>query len=90
MVASFNERTQHGYQLPFPVGGYWFEVFNTEAYDSMPAGGGLNTNVAGNSAGIVSDGPPLGDQPNSATMDIPANGVLVFARDRGDPILKPI
>jgi len=67
----------------FPVGGCWLEVFNTEAYDSMPAAGGYNSNAAGNPSGINSDGGPFGGQPYSATLSIPANGALVFARDRG-------
>ncbi|TPQ28551.1 1,4-alpha-glucan branching protein [Bradyrhizobium guangdongense] len=90
VVASFNETTHYGYRLPCPVGGRWFEVFNSEAYDNMPAGGGYNTNAAGNPGGIVSDGPSFRDQPNSAMIDIPANGALVFARDRGDAIHRPI
>lgn len=89
VVASFNETTHFGYRIPFPIGGRWFEVFNSEAYDSMPAEGGYNTNVTGNPNGIVSDGPPCGDQPYSAIIDIPANGALVFARDRGDPTSRP-
>ena len=83
VVASFSETTHFGYRIPFPVKGRWFEVFNSEAYDTMPAGGGYNTSAAGNPSGIVSDGPAFGDQPYSAILDIPANGALVFARDRG-------
>jgi 1,4-alpha-glucan branching enzyme len=89
VIASFNETTHFGYRIPFPAGGRWFEIFNSEAYDSMPAAGGYNSNASGNPFGISSDGGPLGDQPYSATLDIPANGALVFARDRGDPTHAP-
>ena len=89
MIASFNEMTHFGYRIPFPVGGRWFEVFNSEAYESMAAGGGYNMSAAGNPSGIVSDGPSFGDQPYSAILDIPANGAVVFVRDRGDLIPRP-
>jgi 1,4-alpha-glucan branching enzyme len=84
VVASLKETTHFGYMLPFPAGGYWMEAFNSDAYDSMPLGGGYNPNAAGNPMGICSDGPPLGNLPHSATMNIPANGVVILARDRGD------
>jgi 1,4-alpha-glucan branching enzyme len=85
VVASLNETTHFEYTLPFPAGGYWAEVFNSDAYDSMTAGGGYNPNAAGNPMGVTSDGPPLGNLLHSATMNIPANGVVILARDRGDP-----
>lgn len=85
VIASFNEMNQFGYQIPFPAGGRcWVEIFNSEAYDSMPAGGGYNSSATGNPFGIHSDGPAFGDQPYSAIINIPANGALIFARDRGD------
>jgi 1,4-alpha-glucan branching enzyme len=84
VVASLSESTYWGYQLPFPVGGYWNEVFNSDSYDSLPAAGGYNPSAAGNTWGVTSDGPPLAGFPNSANLVIPANGLLVLARDRGD------
>jgi 1,4-alpha-glucan branching enzyme len=84
VVASLSETTRWGYLLPFPVGGYWHEVFNSDAYDSLPPDGGYNPNAAGNPWGITADGPPLHGCPTSAWVVIPANGLLVFARDRGD------
>jgi 1,4-alpha-glucan branching enzyme len=85
VVASLKETTHIGYRLPFPAGGYWMEVFNSDAYDSIPVGGGYNPNATGNPMGISSDGPPLGNWPHSGTMNIPANGVVILARDPGDP-----
>ena len=61
MVASLNEVTHFGYRLPFPVGGNWVEVFNSEAYDNRPACGGYNTSAVGNPGGVSSDGPPPRD-----------------------------
>ncbi|HEY4820373.1 MAG TPA: hypothetical protein VIH62_05990, partial [Xanthobacteraceae bacterium] len=60
------------------------EVFNSDAYDSMPGDGRYNPNAAGNLFGMTADGPPLHGWPVSASVVIPANGMLVFARDRGD------
>jgi Alpha amylase, C-terminal all-beta domain len=34
IVASFANRTWFGYQIGFPRGGRWLEVFNSEAYDT--------------------------------------------------------
>jgi 1,4-alpha-glucan branching enzyme len=83
-VASLAETTRWGYPLPLPVGGHWLEVFNGDAYDDMPAGGGYTPNAPGNPGGIDGNGPPLADCPVSARIVVPANGFLVFARDRGD------
>jgi 1,4-alpha-glucan branching enzyme len=83
-VASLAETTRWGYPLPLPVGGHWLEVFNGDAYDDMPAGGGYKPNAPGNPGGIDGNGPPLADCPVSARIVVPANGFLVFARDRGD------
>jgi 1,4-alpha-glucan branching enzyme len=84
VVASFNESTYWNYGLPLPTGGIWHEVFNSDAYDSLPGDGRYNPNAAGNLFGLSADGPPLHGSPVSAGIVIPANGLLVFARDRGD------
>jgi 1,4-alpha-glucan branching enzyme len=89
VVASLSETTYWDYPLPFPVGGSWHEVFNSDAYDSLPADGataGYNAWTAGNAGGVTADGPPLQGCATSARIVIPANGLLVFARDPGDPL----
>jgi 1,4-alpha-glucan branching enzyme len=86
VVASLSETTHWSYSLPFPAGGHWHEVFNSDAYDSLPADGGYNPLAAGNPGGVTADGPPLGGLSASARIVIPANGLLVFARDLGDPV----
>jgi len=85
VVASLHETTHWSYPLPFPVGGFWHEVFNSDAYDSLPEDGSYNPNTAGNTGGVTVDGPPLQGCVASARIVIPANGLLVFARDLGDP-----
>jgi 1,4-alpha-glucan branching enzyme len=76
VVCSLNERTLHNYDIGFPAAGYWREVFNSDAYDNW-----INPLVAGNGGGVNADGPALHGLPASATLTIPANGLLVFARN---------
>ena len=81
VVATLSESTWGSYQLGFPSAGRWVEVFNSDAYDSCNANGVLvNPQVAGNQGGIDACGPPLHNQPASATIVIPANSVVVFAK----------
>ena len=68
VVASLNESTQFGYNVPFPLGGHWNEVFNSDVYENW-----VNPNVAGNGGGVDVFG-------SSAPITIPANSVLVFTR----------
>ena len=55
------------------------EVFNSDVYDHF-----VNPQVAGNGGEIYADGPPRHGLPHSAPIMIPANSILVFARDNGD------
>ncbi|MEA3186275.1 MAG: 1,4-alpha-glucan branching enzyme [Chthoniobacter sp.] len=81
IVASLNEHTfyHYGYELGFPGGGHWREVFNSDVYDNF-----TNPNVQGNPGGIAANGPPRDGLPTSAGITLPANSILVFARDVGD------
>lgn len=81
VVASLNETTfyDHGYRLGFPGGGEWHEVFNSDIYDDF-----FNPNAQGNDGGVTADGPAWDGLPNSAAVTLPANSILVFARDFGD------
>ena len=47
VVVSLNESTYYGYQLGFPGGGRWLEVFNSDIYDNW-----VNPIAAGNGGGI--------------------------------------
>jgi 1,4-alpha-glucan branching enzyme len=78
-VASLNENTFSSYELGFPRPGNWLEVFNSDVYDNW-----VNPWVAGNGGGIWANGGPLHGLPASAGIVIPANSILVFARDQGD------
>jgi len=75
VVASLSESTWYGYDLGFPSGGFWAEVFNSDVYDNW-----VNPWVAGNGGGVTASGAPMHGFEASASVVIPANGVVVFAR----------
>ena len=76
VVASLNETTFQHYQLGFPVAGQWMEVFNSDVYDHWP-----NPLAAGNNGRITVRDAAMHGLPYSTRITIPANSVLVFARD---------
>lgn len=76
VVATLAETTWWGYQLGFPSGGFWREVFNSDVYDNW-----VNPWVAGNGGGIQVNGPPMHGFATSASVVIPADGVVVFAKN---------
>jgi 1,4-alpha-glucan branching enzyme len=81
VVASLSDSTLYNYQLGFPSAGHWNEIFNSDTYDSCNANRVLvNPQIAGNNGGIDASGPPLHNLPASASITIPANAVLVFAK----------
>ncbi len=79
VVASLAEATWYGYQLGFPAAGRWLEVFNSDVYDHW-----VNPRVAGNAGAIDACPGPMHGFVASAPVVIPANAVVVFARDAGD------
>ena len=79
VVATLSESTWWSYRLGFPGKGRWLEVFNSDVYDNF-----VNPRATGNAGVIDVEGFPAHDMPTSAEIVIPANGLLVFARDRED------
>jgi len=79
VVASLNESTFWDYQLGFPGAGRWLEAFNSDIYDNW-----VNPWGTGNGGSMDANGPPMHQLPSSARVVIPANSLLVFARDAGD------
>lgn len=75
VVATLAESTWWNYSIGFPFSGPWAEVFNSDVYDNW-----VNPQVAGNGGQIFASGPPMHGFSSSATVVIPANGVVVFAR----------
>ena len=79
IVASLNEFTQYGYRIPFPSRGEWLEVFNSDIYENW-----VNPATAGNGMRMFANGPGWNGLETSADIVVPANSLLVFARDMGD------
>jgi 1,4-alpha-glucan branching enzyme len=76
VVASLNETTWFGYQIGFPSGGRWLEVFNSDVYENW-----VNPDVYANGGSVEANGGPFHGLPASAFVTIPANGLVVFARE---------
>jgi 1,4-alpha-glucan branching enzyme len=76
VVGSLNEHVLSGYMIDLPHPGTWYEIFNSDFYDHVP-----NEHVAGNSGRVVADRSGQFGYPHAALMTIPANGVIVLARD---------
>jgi 1,4-alpha-glucan branching enzyme len=75
VVASLNESSFYNYNLGFPGAGQWLEVFNSDVYDNW-----VNPQTTGNGGSITASPTPMHGLPCSASIVIPANGILVFAR----------
>jgi 1,4-alpha-glucan branching enzyme len=79
VVATLSESTHWNYQLGLPAAGRWLEVFNSDVYDHW-----VNPVVAGNGGSVVAGTAGLHGFGASASLVIPANGLVVLALDRGD------
>jgi 1,4-alpha-glucan branching enzyme len=75
VVATLAESTWWSYELGFPIAGAWREIFNSDVYDSW-----VNPQVAGNGGSIQASDAPMHGLAASASIVIPANGILVFTR----------
>lgn len=64
-----------GYRVGMPGGGRWAEVFNSDVYENW-----VNPDVVGNGGGVDADAAPMHGQDHSASLALPANSLLVFAR----------
>lgn len=78
IVASLAEDTYYGksYRIGFPAPGHWEEIFNSDVYENY-----FNHDAQGNYGGIDTDPQPLHGFAQSAGITIPANGVVMFARN---------
>jgi 1,4-alpha-glucan branching enzyme len=75
-VANLQEMNRFGYRVGFPGGGRWREIFNSDFYDEFP-----NPQTVGNGGSVESEaGFGWDGMPASATINLPANGFIVFAR----------
>ncbi len=78
VVASLSNYTRYGYRVGFPGEGRWLEVFNSDVYD-----GWVNPQVAGNGGSVMAEPMPMHGFDQSASLVLPANAILVFARQAG-------
>ena len=72
VVASLNDHTFQSYDVPWPIGGRWREIFNSDAYDDYQP--------TGNGGSIDAQWQGRDNMPATARLTIPANSLLVFAR----------
>ncbi len=79
VIASLNDTTMYNYDVGFPSAGRWVEAFNSDVYDNW-----VNPTVEGNGGAIEATGAPLHGFEASCAIVLPANAVIVFARDQGD------
>jgi 1,4-alpha-glucan branching enzyme len=78
VAATLSDMTWYNYSIGFPYSGQWREIFNSDVYDNF--GNPRNPQVAGNGGGINASGPPMHGFQASASIVIPANGLVIFAR----------
>ncbi|WP_435011622.1 alpha-amylase family glycosyl hydrolase [Tundrisphaera lichenicola] len=71
-LSTFN---RFDYRIGFPGGGSWSEVFNSDVYENW-----VNPNVVGNGGRVLAEPSPMHGFDFSASLVLPANSVLVFAR----------
>lgn len=79
VIASLNDSPYYNYRVGFPSAGCWLEVFNSDAYDNW-----VNPTVVGNGGAVEATGAPFHGFEASCAVVLPANAVVVFARDQGD------
>jgi len=75
VVVSLSNDDQYNYRIGFPSGGTWKEAFNSDVYEDW-----VNPDICGNGGQINTDNIPYDGLHFSAALALPANGVLVFAR----------
>ncbi len=75
VIASLDEQPKHGYWLGLPFAGAWREVFNSDVYDNFP-----NAGAIGNGGSVQAWEAPLDGFVATASVTLPANGVIVLGR----------
>jgi 1,4-alpha-glucan branching enzyme len=75
VVAHLGNRSRFHYRIGFPSAGRWREVFNSDVYENW-----VNPAVTGNGSGVQADNQPMHGFEYSASLVLPANSLLVFAK----------
>ncbi|MEZ6060936.1 MAG: alpha-amylase family glycosyl hydrolase [Planctomycetaceae bacterium] len=76
VVVHLSTYNRFDYRIGFPSGGEWKEVFNSDVYENW-----VNPNSVGNGGRTFADSHPMHDFAFSASLALPANSLLVFARE---------
>ena len=76
VIASLDEAPKRGYAIGLPFAGEWRELFNSDVYDNFP-----NPGAVGNGGTVWASGAALDGFGASAALTLPANGVIVLARE---------
>lgn len=71
-LSTFN---RFDYRIGFPSSGAWREVFNSDVYENW-----VNPSTTGNGGRVFADQNPMHGFDFSASLVLPANSVMVFAR----------
>ncbi len=75
VVAHLSTFHRYDYRIGFPASGAWREVFNSDVYENW-----VNVHVAGNGGQVTAHPQLLHGFAASASLVLPANSLLVFAR----------
>ncbi len=75
VVVHLSTYNRFHYRIGFPGGGEWREVFNSDVYENW-----VNPRVIGNGGRAFADSHPMHGFNFSASLVLPANSLLIFAR----------
>jgi 1,4-alpha-glucan branching enzyme len=75
VVVHLSTYNRFDYRVGFPDGGEWREVFNSDVYENW-----VNPGVVGNGGRVFADAQAMHGFGFSASLTLPANSILVFAR----------
>lgn len=76
VVGTLSETSLYNYRIGFPHPGGWREVFNSDFFETGPG-----HQTTGNGGGVDASNVPMHGFAASAEITIPANGILVFAKE---------
>jgi 1,4-alpha-glucan branching enzyme len=79
VVANLAEQPKQAYAIGLPFAGEWSELLNSDVYDNFP-----NPAPVGNGGHVRAWSEPLDGFSASATVSLPANGVIVLAPSTAD------
>jgi 1,4-alpha-glucan branching enzyme len=73
VVVHLGNNNTCNYRIGFPFPGKWKEAFNSDFYENCP-----NPDTFGNGGQVYTDNQPYDGLSYSASLNLPANGILIF------------